>query len=222
MRVKICGITNFDQARAVAQCGATDLGFICVAKSARYIAPEALTGITQALLQAEIQVGTVGVFVNTPMEAVGQIARQSHLKTVQLHSQETLEDCQRFRQLWPGVEIIKAIRVRGEPDLELADRYAPWVDALLLDAYHPHHHGGTGQTLEWEILKTFRPACPWFLAGGLTPKNVQTALIQLFPQGIDLSSGVEDRPGVKNLTLVRDLFRQLQPFMGAQPNIARP
>jgi phosphoribosylanthranilate isomerase len=84
------------------------------------------------------------------------------------------------------------------------------VDALLLDAYHPQQLGGTGLTLDWRSLQTFSPPCPWLLAGGLRPDNLRPALATLSPQGIDLSSGVEVRPGVKDLALVRQLFEQIE------------
>ncbi len=209
MRVKICGITSFDQARSIAELGATDLGFICAPQSTRYIAPEALTAIIQALGIAGIQVGTVGVFVNEPVEAMAAVVHQSGLKTVQLHGQETIHDCQDLRQVLPGVELLKAIRIRTPEDLTLACSYSQWVDGLLLDAYHPDQYGGTGQTLDWVTLQGFKPSCPWLLAGGLNPDNIQTALSLVSPDGIDLSSGVEKSPGVKDLDLVSALFEQL-------------
>jgi phosphoribosylanthranilate isomerase len=84
------------------------------------------------------------------------------------------------------------------------------VDALLLDAYHPHLLGGTGKTLDWETLQQFRPSCPWLLAGGLTPENVIDALSLLQPSGIDLSSGVERSPGDKDLGKVARLFENVR------------
>jgi phosphoribosylanthranilate isomerase len=209
MRVKICGITRLDQAQAIASLGATDLGFIGVPQSPRYMDGTAIAAITRALAEAGMAVGTVGVFVNALGDHVAAVVRQSGLKTIQLHGQETPQDCERLRQALPGVEIIKAIRVRGRQDLDLAHSYADQVDYLLLDAYHPRQYGGTGTTLDWDTLQTFSPNCPWLLAGGLTPDNIQTALARVTADGIDLSSGVEQSPGVKDLTLVQQLFQQL-------------
>ena len=93
--------------------------------------------------------------------------------------------------------------------LEQAANYAKYVDTLLLDAYHPQQLGGTGQTLDWQMLQQFSPSCPWFLAGGLTPDNIVAALSQVKPDGIDLSSGVELKPGDKDLTKVAKLFEKL-------------
>ena len=213
MRVKICGITQVEQAVAIAAQGATHLGFICVPQSPRYIDPAALAALTQALDAAGVVTKTVGVFADAPLSEMADIARQAKLSHIQLHGQETLEQCQQLIAELPGIYLIKAIRVRTAADLAQAETYAPYVDALLLDAYHPHQLGGTGLTLDWQALRSFRPPCPWMLAGGLTPENVPTALSTLQPDGIDLSSGVEQQPGVKDLALVQHLFDQLQPWL---------
>jgi phosphoribosylanthranilate isomerase len=92
------------------------------------------------------------------------------------------------------VKLIKAFRIRSDADLAAVQPYETIIDAILLDAYHPHLQGGTGATLNWRSLQTFRPARPWILAGGLTPGNVSEALELLKPDGIDLSSGVELSP----------------------------
>ncbi|AFY37338.1 phosphoribosylanthranilate isomerase [[Leptolyngbya] sp. PCC 7376] len=206
MRLKICGLTRVDQAVAIAEMGATDIGFICVKKSPRYITPENIKPIAQTLPE---NVGKVGVFANQSPEEIADIAKASHLSTVQLHSDESPEFCQQVRKLLPNLEIIKALRVRDRQTLIAAKDYETVVDALLLDAYHPEQLGGTGHTINWEDLQTFRPSIPWLLAGGLKPDNIQQALTQLQPDGIDLSSGVEDSPGQKNLQKVAMLIEQL-------------
>ena len=206
MRIKICGLTRVDQAVAIADLGATDIGFICVKKSPRYITPENIKPIAIALPE---KVGKVGVFANQTPEEIAAIAKTSHLSTVQLHSDESPEFCANIRELLPDVEIIKALRVRDRQTLETAKAYETVVDTLLLDAYHPEQLGGTGHTIDWEDLQTFKPSIPWLLAGGLKPENIQQALTQLQPDGIDLSSGVEDSPGQKNLQKVTELMSQV-------------
>ncbi len=210
MRVKICGITQAEQAIAIARHGATHLGFVCVPQSPRYISAAALADITQALNAAGVAVKTVGVFADAPLTEICTVARQANLSHLQLHGQETPEQCQTLQAELPGIALIKAIRVRTNADLARAETYTPHVEALLLDAYHPQQLGGTGLTLDWDALGAFKPACPWLLAGGLTPENVPTALSTLRPDGIDLSSGVEQHPGVKDLALVEQLFDQLR------------
>ncbi len=210
MQVKICGITQADQALAIAQMGATHLGFICVPQSPRYLPAERLADITQTLAAAGAGVGTVGVFANAALDDILAVAHQTRLTGLQLHGAEPVEFCQQLRQRLPGIRLIKAIRLKTSHDLALALTYPSYVDALLLDAYHPQQLGGTGLTLDWQTLGDFRPACPWLLAGGLRPDNVQEALSTLSPDGIDLSSGVERCPGQKDLSLVQQLFEQIR------------
>lgn len=207
MRVKICGITQAQQAVAIADLGATALGFICVSSSPRYIEPQQ---IQQICTQLPPSVDRIGVFVNASLEQIKNTVTLGHLTGIQLHGNEDPSFCQTLRQHLPNVELIKAFRVRTPETLTQIPTYQTCVDTLLLDAYHPHQFGGTGQTLNWQDLISFEPPLPWFLAGGLTPDNIQQALEHLSPQGIDLSSGVELKPGDKDLEKVRRLFQRLQ------------
>lgn len=205
MRVKICGLTQAEQAIAISTMGASALGFICVKQSPRYVSPETISQIVQTLPDID----RIGVFANASLETIQNTVEIGQLTGVQLHGQELPGECQRIRTALPGVEIIKALRVRTTEDLESLHTYTPHVDTFLLDAYHPEQLGGTGKTLDWESLKAFRPQRPWFLAGGLTPDNVCHALSILSPDGIDLSSGVENAPGDKDLNKVASLFKSL-------------
>jgi phosphoribosylanthranilate isomerase len=218
MRIKICGITQPEQAQAIAQFGATALGFICVEQSPRYVTPECI----RELITLE-PVDRVGVFVNAPLKEIERVVAIAQLTAVQLHGDEPAQFCQELRMTLPAIEIIKAFRVRDAATLEQARSYENDVDALLLDAYHPNITnpglwGGTGKTLNWESLQQFRPLCPWLLAGGLTPDNVAVALQQLQPEGIDLSSGVELSPGDKDLAAVERLFVNLQYCLSVSKN----
>lgn len=206
MRVKICGITKPDQGKAIAQLGATALGFICVPSSPRYITPEKIREIVNTL---PINIDKIGVFVNTTIENICKTFTTSGLTAVQLHGDESPDFCQLLRESLPNKEIIKALRIKTIDDLERADIYSNCVDTLLLDAYHPNQFGGTGKTIDWENLQQFKPKSPWFLAGGLTPDNIKEALSKIHPDGIDLSSGVEYAPGDKNLVKVAQLFENL-------------
>jgi len=206
MRVKICGITKPEQGQAIAQKGATALGFVCVPASPRYVTPNQIGLIVDSLT---ISVDTIGVFANACVEDICATVAQARLNAIQLHGNESPEFCSQLRQCLPEIELIKALRVKTLEDLELADRYVSCVDTLLLDAYHPQMLGGTGKTLDWEKLAEFNPPLPWFLAGGLTPENIGEALKRLHPDGIDLSSGVERSPGDKDLDQVALLFQQI-------------
>ncbi|MEM8611554.1 MAG: phosphoribosylanthranilate isomerase [Cyanobacteria bacterium P01_H01_bin.105] len=208
MRIKICGLTQIDQAVAIATMGASVLGFICVKQSPRYIPPETIRTITQELPPVD----RFGVFANASIEFIKQTVTIGKLSGIQLHGQESPTDCQCVRRELPQVELIKALRIRTSHDLVQVKDYAPYVDTFLLDAYHPDQLGGTGYTLDWESLRSFHPEKPWFLAGGLHPDNVTKALSLLSPDGIDLSSGVEHAPGDKNLVKVKQLIKTVKIF----------
>ncbi len=207
MRVKICGITQPQQSVAIANLGATALGFICVPTSPRYVT---IKEIQAAVAPLPNNIDKIGVFANSSIFQISQTVQASNLTGVQLHGDEKPEFCYQLRQALPDIEIIKAFRVRSLEHLETTADYIDYVDTLLLDAYHPQQLGGTGKTLDWEMLQTYKPSRPWFLAGGLTPDNILTALSQIHPDGIDLSSGVERSPGDKDLDKVALLFARLK------------
>lgn len=207
MRVKICGITKPEQGQAIAQLGATALGFICVQASPRYVTPVQIRAVVEQLV---VPIERIGVFANATVEEICEIVAEAGLSAVQLHGKESPEFCERLRQSLPGLEILKALRVKTPECLNRADAYADYVDTLLLDAYHPQLLGGTGRTLDWVFLEQFCPSCPWLLAGGLTPDNVLEALTRLQPNGVDVSSGVERSPGDKDLDKVTQLFERLR------------
>lgn len=212
MRVKICGIRKPDQGRAIAQLGATALGFICVAQSPRYVTPAEIRTVVDALPMNGAGMPTVdrvGVFVDAAIETIQKAVEEGKLNGVQLHGRESLDFCQKLRKVLPGVEIIKAFRIRTLATLLDIPTFQDDVDSFLLDAYHPHLMGGTGKTLNWTDIQAFRSDRPWFLAGGLTPDNVSAAITLLHPNGLDLSSGVEVSPGDKDLIKVKALFHAI-------------
>lgn len=207
MRLKICGLTDLSQAKAIATLGATDLGFICVPSSPRYIKAGEIGNIVENLPK---QLKKIGVFANAEVGEIAGVMATTHLTGMQLHGDESPEFCQHLKTLLPDVELIKALRIRDPETLAQAKLYQDHVDILLLDAYHPQMLGGTGVTINWQLLAEFQPSVPWFLAGGLTPDNVVQAVESLKPAGIDVSSGVERSPGDKDLDKVKLLFTNLK------------
>jgi phosphoribosylanthranilate isomerase len=206
MRIKICGIRDPQQGQAIAASGATALGFICVQSSERYVNVEQIQSVVTKLPP---NIDKIGVFANATPTEVASISNNSSLTGVQLHGNESPDYCQQLRKIVPDIEIIKALRIRNLDDLNNAALFTDYVDTFLLDAYHPQQLGGTGQTLDWKMLLEFNPGRPWFLAGGLTPDNILSALSQIKPDGIDLSSGVERAPADKDLEKVAKLFEKL-------------
>jgi phosphoribosylanthranilate isomerase len=209
MRIKICGITRPDQGQAIANLGATALGFILVPSSPRYVEIEQINAITAEITD---KIDFIGVFADEKPAIIQQTIVTTSLTSVQLHGRESPEYCRQLRQLLPNTEIIKALRIKDRESLEKAAIYFDSVDTLLLDAYHPQLLGGTGHTLDWQALEKFSPPLPWFLAGGLNPDNIGQALSQLHPDGVDVSSGVERSPGDKDLKKVALLLERLQTF----------
>ena len=203
--LKVCGLRDPDQARAVAALGVDALGVIGVAASPRHVEPAARSALFEAV--AAERPGCLRVLVVAdPSEAdLPRLDASAAHQVVQLHGSESPRRCRELRQRLPGLLWWKALRIRTPADLELAGSYAGEVDALLLDAWVPDQLGGTGHRLPLEWLRQFRPSVPWWLAGGITPERVPEVLHELRPDGLDASSGVEDAPGVKNLQRVAAL-----------------
>ena len=195
-RVKVCGITNLEDALAALEAGADMLGFNFYARSPRYISPAAAREIVERLPEG---VSCVGVFVNEGAPAdVERIAHEAGLGAVQLHGDETPEFCQSLR----GLTTIKALRVGADYNVESAAAFD--TDAVLLDAYVAGARGGTGHTFDWTIAtRTRERVSRLFLAGGLKPDNVAAAVATVHPYAVDVCSGVETAPGQKSPQLMR-------------------
>ncbi len=194
VRVKICGITRLEEALAAVEAGADALGFMFYPASPRQIEPAAAAAICRALPP---WVHRVGVFVDVPEAHIRELVQRCGLSALQLHGRESPAFCRRFE--WP---VIKAFRVRGPESLaELTDYdTAAW----LLDSYVPGQLGGTGAGFNWDLAaRAVRLGRPVILAGGLTPANVAAAVRQVRPYGVDVSSGVERAPRVKDPELMR-------------------
>jgi phosphoribosylanthranilate isomerase len=199
--VKICGVTNLEDALAAVESGADLLGFNFYRRSPRYVSPGDARRIVERLPES---VNGVGVFVNEPgPDEVERIAREAGLGAVQLHGDETPEFCRALR----GLKTIKALRVRRGFDPAACALYP--VDALLLDAYTTDAFGGTGHTFDWTLARQARETVErLYLAGGLTPDNVAGAVGAVRPYAVDVCSGVETSPGRKSFELMRRFVGQ--------------
>jgi len=188
--VKICGITNLDDALAAVGAGADALGFNFYKPSPRYITPQRAREIIEQLPESLL---TVGVFVNEDSEAVRVIAEEAGLGALQLHGDESPEYCRELADFY----VIKTFAVSDTFDIQAMHAYK--VEAVMLDTKHNNLRGGTGRVFDWSVAQQVRPMIPkLFLAGGLSPENVQNAVEIVRPFAVDACSALEDRPGKKN------------------------
>jgi phosphoribosylanthranilate isomerase len=204
MRVKICGITRERDAVLAAELGAAAIGLVFWPASPRHVSLARARAIIARLPPA---VTPVGVFVNQPLEDVRRIADSAGLGAVQLHGDEPLEYARGILQ-----PVIKAIGVSGTFEPRALDAWPPEV-TVLLDAHDPARRGGTGRPIDWKAAAAAAARRPIFLAGGLTPRNIAAAVSDVRPYGVDVSSGVEASPGIKDEARMRQLFAALEPVL---------
>jgi len=204
VKVKICGITNHEDAVAAMNMGADLLGFNFYPQSPRYVSPDKVAEIIKKLPGF---IDLAGVFVNASIDEIREISNVCPLDWVQLHGDETPEFCRQF--LTYDVKTMKAIRVKDEGDIRRAERY--FTDAILLDAFRPDSYGGTGHTFDWNVIGHIGKRV--FLAGGINPDNVADA-IKLGVYGVDVCSGIEAEPGKKDHEKMRRLFEIVQQLRG--------
>lgn len=193
VRVKICGITRLDDLRAACDAGADALGFVFYARSPRHLLIEQASALVAALPPF---VTSVGLFVDAEPVFVRQVLKDVPLDLLQFHGNESPDACRGF-----GRPYLKAVRVR--PGTDLLKYAADYHDALglLLDAYVPDVPGGTGERFDWSLIPAHFPK-PVVLSGGLTPENVAEAVRRVKPWAVDVSSGVEAGPGIKDAAKV--------------------
>jgi phosphoribosylanthranilate isomerase len=199
MIVKICGITRPQDAERAIALGATAIGFIFWPSSPRRIGLEAARSIGRVVPASVLK---VGVFVDAPAQELARTVDEAGLDAVQLHGSES-------PALVRGLEarVIKAVAL-GSPDADA--QIAQWTGTtLLLDAHDPVRHGGTGRVVDWDRAAGLASRHEVILAGGLNPENVAEAVRRVRPTGIDVSSGVEQTPGVKDLVKLAALFDAL-------------
>lgn len=204
VKVKICGITNAEDAIAAVDMGADLLGFNFYPKSPRYVPFEKAESIIRKI---PTSVDTVGIFVNSAPADLKRIIGAGFFNWIQLHGDETPEYCRSLN--WTNVRIIKSIHVKSAEDIQRASQYP--VDAILLDTYDKNLYGGTGKTFDWSLICNLYRRL--FLAGGINPDNVLEAM-HYGVYGVDICSGIESAPGKKDHTKMKLLFDTIRNATG--------
>ena len=200
-KVKICGITNLEDAQVAVQAGADALGFIFYPKSSRFVEIQVVKSIVNQLPPFVLP---IGVFVNEEPTMVQNIMDVCGLALAQLHGEETPSYCETL-----GHPVLKGIRLRDHSSfLALAEyKGRAGVRGFVIDAFSDSEYGGTGKIADWNLATEAAKAAPILLAGGLSPENVQDAIQRVQPYGVDVSSGVEASPGKKDHTKVQAFVR---------------
>jgi phosphoribosylanthranilate isomerase len=197
-KIKICGITRLEDAQLCAELGADFLGFIFVPSSPRYIEPEKAAEITSRVKGPKF----VGVFRDESLDTIHRITHRAGLDLIQFHGTESDEDIHTL-----GLPSVKALRV-GEALPDTSSH--PSADWLLFDTFDARRDGGTGRHFDWSLLALYPRTKPFFLAGGLGPENAAAAISLVRPDAIDVSSGVESAPAIKDPHKLRTLFERVK------------
>ena len=200
IKVKICGMTQLKDALFAVEQGVDAVGFIFYKKSPRAVT---MKTVREIITKLPPLVDTVGVFVNESAERVNKMADYCGLDLVQLHGEESPAFCRKIRR-----RVIKAFRVKDLQSIKQLEKFP--VSGFLLDTFSDDLHGGTGKTFDWNLALPAKKMGPVILAGGLTPRNILQAVRQVRPYGVDVCSGVEKSPGIKDLEKVRAFLKNIR------------
>lgn len=203
----MCGTTRVEDAQAAIALGVDALGFIFVKKSPRYIEPERAADI---IAQLPPFVSRVGVFVDSEIEKLKMVVQTTGLSRVQLHGRESPDYCRELKRWNRSLGICKTFLVgedSASPDFSI---YRNHIDSVLFDTYVKGMDGGTGRVFNWTRINSMAVSRPVILAGGLSPDNVAEAIQVASPYAIDINSGVEDEPGIKNHQLLSQLIERVR------------
>lgn len=209
VKVKICGITNIDDALAASDLGADMIGFNFYEKSPRCIVAEKAREIGVKIKQ-RYPVKTFGVFVNEDLDEAVRIALYANIDVIQLHGDESPFYCEQA-EIFSGLSIVKAFRKNAEVTLDLINGYESThendifdLKGVLVDAYSPSAYGGIGELTDWNFARSLvENSLRLYLAGGLTPENVADAVRSVRPYAVDVASGVESAPGIKDHEMMK-------------------
>lgn len=203
--VKICGLSTSETVAAAVEGGATMVGFVFFKRSPRAVTTDQLGGLVGGVPD---HIARVGLFVDATEDEIDAVVATGGIDILQLHGSETPDDVIRLKKRF-GLPVMKAVAISGPRDLDIAKTYEPVVDRLLFDARPPEgasRPGGNALAFDWQVLKGTEWTVPWLLAGGLSAENLTEAVQISGATMVDVSSGVEDAPGVKSVAKIRDFL----------------
>lgn len=205
MKIKICGLTNKEDALNAIALNVDALGFIFYEHSPRYISPEK---VETFILDLPPFINTIGVFVNAKADYINSVVKRCKLNAIQFHGSETPEFCTQF-----SLPTIKAIPVREHSDITEIPKYKGCVNGILLDTKAENVQGGTGKTFDWGLaIEAKEYDTPLILSGGINSKNIEKALKMVAPYAIDICSGVEKEPGIKDYNKMQELIEAIKTY----------
>jgi len=207
--VKICGITSVDQALQIAKLGVDAIGVISVKESPRYVSTDKKKDIFRNLKKNFPNVKRVSVVKNIPLEMI-HINSFEFDNVIQLHGDEDLSYCKKLRKKFPEIGIWKAFRIKDREDINEIEPFSNFIDAVLLDSWNEKTYGGSGIRIKSKYLEDLKFSKPWLLAGGISIDWLKQILIDIKPDGIDVSSSIESSPGIKDLNKTKKLLNLIK------------
>ena len=209
--IKICGLTSEEQALQVSKLGAHAIGIISVEESPRYVSAEIKKKIFKTLEKVYPKIERVSVVQNCPIDLIIKNFLGNPSETIiQLHGDEDIDYCKKIREKIPNIGLWKAFRIKTEKDIDKIKPYEDFVDAILLDSWNEKTYGGSGKKINSTYLKNLQFSKPWWLAGGISIEWIDEILTDIKPDGLDISSSIEIKPGIKNLDATKHLIYKIK------------
>ena len=207
--VKICGITSVDQALNIAKLGVDAIGVISVKESPRFVSLNRKKDIFRSLKKNFPDIKRVSVVKNIPLELI-RINSFDFENVIQLHGDEDLSYCKRLRSKFPQIEIWKAFRIKERENIKEIELYSDFIDTIILDSWNEKTYGGSGIRINSKYLEKLKFSKPWLLAGGISMDWLKQILVDIKPNGIDVSSSIESSPGIKDMDKTKKLLNLIK------------